>query len=170
MTHMSALVLKLEGHVQHVTRTTTSDGQEVFGVIEFMKLVCKSKNKDYATQVWRGLQNKPEMEGLVVIVPLRIKTSKSRYKQPPPVLRPGPATTRAGLQTLLLVLGDKVKDEFRQVDDSSLNRFMLGDDSMLIEFDFTYDNYFSNGQNNGQKSIHYNHYNFMPPAYTPNNE
>ena len=64
--------------------------------------------------------------------------TSSPYKQPPPVLRPGPATTRAGLQKLLLVLGDKVKDEFRQVDDSALNRFMVGDCSSIIEFDFTY--------------------------------
>jgi len=31
---------------------------------------------------------------------------------------------------------------------------------------------FSNGQKeiSGQKQIHYNHYNFMPPACTPNNQ
>ena len=73
-----------------------------------------------------------------MIVPLRIKTSKSPYKQPPPVLRPGPATTRAGLQTLLFVLGDKVKDEFRHGGDSAFTRFMLGDCSSIIEFDFTF--------------------------------
>jgi hypothetical protein len=34
-----------------------------------------------------------------------------------------------GLQRLLLVLGDKVKDEFRQVDDNTFTRFMAGDTS-----------------------------------------
>ena len=137
MAHMSALVLKLEGHA-HVRTTITSDGQEVFSIIDFIKLVCNGKSEGYAGRLWPRLENKPELEGLVVIVPLRIKTSKSPYKQPPPVLRPGPATTRAGLQTLLLVLGDKLKDEFRQADDSAFTRFMLGDCSSIIEFDFTF--------------------------------
>ncbi len=138
MTNMSSLVLQLEGHVQYVRTTVTADGQEVFSIINFIQLVCKGKSDNYAARLWPSLQNLPEMDGLVVVVPLRIKTSKSPYKQPPPVLRPGPATTRAGLQKLLLVLGDKVKDEFRQVDDSTLNRFMVGDCSSIIEFDFTY--------------------------------
>lgn len=64
--------------------------------------------------------------------------TSSLYKKTPPVLRPGPATTRVGLQKLLLVLGDKVNDEFHQVDDSALNRFMVEDCSSIIEFDFTY--------------------------------
>jgi len=138
MAHMSALVLKLEGHAQHVRKTATSEGQEVFSIIDFMKLVCQGKSEGYAGRLWPRLENKSELEGLVVVVPLRIKTSKSPYKQPPPVLRPGPATTRAGLQKLLLVLGDKVKDEFRQVDDSALNRFMAGESCRIIELDFTY--------------------------------
>jgi hypothetical protein len=37
-----------------------------------------------------------------------------------------------------LVLGDKVKDEFRQVDDSAFNRFILGDSSRVMVFDFVY--------------------------------
>ena len=138
MSHMSSLVLQLEGYVQYVRTTVTTDDQEVFSIIDFMKLVCKGKSDNYAARLWPSLQNLPEMDGLVVVVPLRIKTSKSPYKQPPPVLRPGPATTRGGLQKLLLVLGDKVKDEFRHVDDSALNRFMVGDCSSIIEFDFTY--------------------------------
>ena len=138
MSHMSSLVLQLEGYVQYVRTTVTADDQEVFSIIDFMKLVCKGKSDNYAARLWPSLQNLPEMDGLVVVVPLRIKTSKSPYKQPPPVLRPGPATTRTGLQKLLLVLGDKVKDEFRQVDDSALNRFMVGGCSSIIEFDFTY--------------------------------
>ena len=133
MSHMSSLVLQLEGHVQYVRMTPTADGQEVFSIIDFMKLVCKGKSDNYAARLWPSLQNLPEMDGLVVVVPLRIKTSKSPYKQPPPVLRPGPATTRAGLQKLLLVLGDKVKDEFRQVDDNAFTRFMAGDRSRFID-------------------------------------
>jgi hypothetical protein len=39
MAHMSALVLKLEGHA-HVRTAITSDGQEVFSIINFIKLVC----------------------------------------------------------------------------------------------------------------------------------
>ena len=135
---MSSLVLKLEGHVQHVRTTATSEGQEVFSIIDFMKLVCKGKSDNYATRLWPSLENLSEMEGLVVVVPLQMKSPKSPYKQPPPVLRPGPATTRTGLQKLLLVLGDKVKDEFRQVDDSAFHCFMTGDATMLIEFDFTF--------------------------------
>ena len=135
---MSALVLQLEGHVQYVRTTVTSDDQEVFSILDFMKLVCKGKSDNYAGRLWPSLKNLPEMDGLVVDIPLRIKTSKSPYKQPPPVLRPGPATTRVGLQKLLLVLGDKVKDDFRQLDDSPFTRFMVGDNSRITELDFTY--------------------------------
>ena len=135
---MSELVLQLEGYVQYVRTTVTADGHEVFSILDFMKLVCKSKSDYYAYQLWSRLQNLPEMEGLVVVVPLRIKSPKSPYKQPPPVLRPGPATTRVGLQRLLLVLDKKVKDEFRQLDDSTFTRFMTGDNSRITEFDFTY--------------------------------
>ena len=135
---MSSLVLQLEGYVQYVRMTPTSDGQEVFSIIDFMKLVCKSKSDNYAGRLWPHLENKPELEGLVVDVPLRIKSSKSPYKQPPPVTHQGPATSRVGLQKLLLVLDKKVKDEFRQVDDSAFTRFMAGDDSRITEFDFTY--------------------------------
>ena len=39
MAHMSALVLKLEGHA-HVRTAITSDGQEVFLITNFIKLVC----------------------------------------------------------------------------------------------------------------------------------
>ena len=134
---MSSLVLQLEGHVQYVRMTPTSDGQEVFSIIDFMKLVCKSKSDNYAGRLWPHLENKPELEGLVVVVPLQIKCQKSPYKQPV-VTRLGPATSRVGLQKLLLVLGDKVKDDFRQVDDSAFTRFMAGDDSRITEFDFTY--------------------------------
>jgi hypothetical protein len=135
---MSALVLKLEGHAQHVRTTATADGQEVFLIIDFMKLVCQGKSEGYAGRLWPRLENKSELEGLVVVVPLKMKSSKSPYKQPPLPTHVGPATTRAGLQKLLLVLGDKVKDEFRQVDDIALNRFMAGDGSRIIELDFTY--------------------------------
>ena len=132
MTHMSWWVLKLEGHVQHVRITNISYGPRVFSIIDVMKLVCKS---DYAT-TWKNVKNLPEIEGLIMVVPLRIKSPPTPYK-PPVVTRLGPAMTRAGLQKLLLVLGDKVKDEFRQVDDSVFNLFMSGDDSMITEFDFT---------------------------------
>jgi hypothetical protein len=138
MTRMSGCALKLEGHVQYVRTTATSDDQEVFSIMDFIKLVCKSKSDNYASRLWPRLETLSEMEGLIVEVPLRMKSPKSPYKQPPPVLRPGPATTRAGLQKLLLVLGDKVKDEFRQVDDSAFNRFMVGTNSMITEFDFTF--------------------------------
>jgi hypothetical protein len=138
MARMSGCALKLEGHVQHVRTTATSDDQEVFSIMDFITLVCKSKSNNYASRLWPNLETSSEMEGLIVEVPLQIKSSKSPYKQPPPVLRPGPATTRAGLQKLLLVLGAKVKDEFRQVDDSAFNRFMGGDSSQVVVFDFTY--------------------------------
>ena len=135
---MSSLVLQLEGYVQYVRTTVTADDQEVFSIIDFMKLVCKGKSDNYAARLWPSLQNLPEMDGLVVVVPFPIKIRKSSYKQPPTPTREGPVTTRMGLQKLLLVLGDKVKDEFRQVDDNALNRFMVGDCSSIIEFDFTY--------------------------------
>ena len=138
MIHMSAWVLKLEGHVQHVRTTATSDGHEAFSIINFIQLVCKGKSDNYAARLWSSLKNLPEMDGLVVDVPLRIKSPKSPYKQPPPPTRLGPATTRAGLQKLLLVLGNKVKNEFRQLDDSPFTRFMTGDDSRITELDFTY--------------------------------
>ena len=138
MAHMSAWGLKLEGHVQHVRITGTSDGLEVFSIIDFMKLVCKGTSPSYATRLWPRLEHLCEMEFLVVLVPLPMKSSKSPYKQPPLPTRVGPATTRAGLQRLLFVLGDKVKDEFRQLDDNALNRFILGDFSGIVICDFTY--------------------------------
>jgi hypothetical protein len=135
---MSWWVLKLEGHVQHVRIAPTSHGYESFSILDFITLVCKSESDNYATRLWLRLENKSEMDGLVVEVPLPIKSPKSPYKQPPTPTRLGPATTRMGLQKLLFLLGDKVKDEFRQVDDGALNRFMLGDCSSIIQFDFTY--------------------------------
>ena len=159
MTLMSALVLKLDGHVQYVRKTTTSDGQDVFSIKDFVKLVSKSNNVPH-------LKDSPEMEGLVVDVPLRIKSPPTPYK-PPVVTRVGPATTRAGLQKLLLLLGEKMKDEFRQVDDNAFTRFMTGNDSCITEFDFTSTKTLKPRK---EKEIHYNHYNFMPPVYTPNNE
>ena len=164
---MSALVLQLEGHVQYVRTTVISDDQEVFSILDFMKLVCKGKSDNYAGRLWPSLKNKPELEGLVVDVPLQIKCQKSPYKQPV-VTHLGPATTRVGLQKLLLVLGDKVKDEFRQVDDSALNRFMTGDMSGLTEFDFI-STVPRKERKAGVTQIHYNHYNFMPPVHTPSN-
>ena len=113
---MSAVVLRIEGHVQHVRTTGTADG-DLFSVLDFIKLVCKGKSDNYACRLWPRLKNLSELEGLVVVVPLRVKSPPTPYKAPV-MTRLGPATTRAGLQRLLLVLGDKVKDEFRQVDDS----------------------------------------------------
>jgi hypothetical protein len=138
MAHMSGWVLKLEGHVQHVRITGTSDGLEVLSIIDFIKLVCKGTSDNYATRTWPGVEKKFELVGLVVYVPLPIKSPKSPYKQPPTPTSLGPATTRRGLQQLLLVLGDKVKDEFRQVDDSALHRFILGDSSRVMVFNFAY--------------------------------
>ena len=135
MTHMSGLVLKIEGHAQHV-RTTASGGQEVFSIINFIQIVCNGKSKNYAGRLWPRLKALPEMEGLVVDVPLRVKSPPTPYK-PPVVTRVGPATTRAGLQKLLVVLDDKVHDDFRKVDDSDFTRFMAGDNSNFIELDFS---------------------------------
>jgi hypothetical protein len=133
---MPGWVLKLEEHVQHVRIHITSEGQEVLSIIDFMTLVCNGKSLNYATRTWPGVEKK--FDGLVVYVPLPIKSPKSPYKQPPTPTLLGPATTRGGLQTLLVVLGDKVKDEFRQNDDSPLNRFILGDSSRVMVFDFAY--------------------------------
>ena len=163
---MSELALRLEGHMQHVTRTTTSDGQEVFSIIDFMKLVCKGQSEAYIRRLWSVLKNLPEMKDLVVLVPLRIKSPPTPYK-PPVMTRLGPATTRVGLQKLLLVLGDRVKDDFRQPADSAFTRFMAGDRSEFTEFDFS-----STVPRKVRKAevaqVHYNHYNFMPPVHTPN--
>ena len=101
------------------------------------------------------------MEGLVVVVPLRIKSSPTPYK-PPVMTRLGPATTRVGLQKLLLVLGDRVKNDFRQTDDSAFVRFMAGDSSRLTEFDFNSTIPWKE-RKSGVTQIHYNHYNFEPP-------
>jgi hypothetical protein len=135
---MPGWVLKLEEHVQHVRITGTSDGLEVLSIIDFMKLVCNGTSDNYAIRTWPGVERKFELVGLVVYVPLPIKSPKSPYKQPPTPTSLGPATTRRGLQQLLLVLGDKVKDEFRQVDDSALHRFILGDSSRVMVFNFAY--------------------------------
>ena len=165
MTHMSSLVLKIEGYT-HVRITTTSDSREVFSIMDFMKLVCKGQSEAYIRRLWPLLKNLPEMKDLVVLVPLRVKSPPTPYK-PPVMTRLGPATTRVGLQTLLLVLGDRVKDDFRQPVDSAFTRFMAGDRSEFTEFDFS-----STVPRKGRKAevaqVHYNHYNFMPPVHTPN--
>ena len=137
MAHMSARVLKLEGYVQHVRIMTIYCGPRVFSIIDFINLVCKSESENYARRLWPHLKTLFEIHALVVVVPLRVKGPPTSYK-PPVTTRLGPATDLRGLQRLLLVLGDTVKDEFRQVGDSALNRFMLGDCSSIIQFDFTY--------------------------------
>jgi hypothetical protein len=135
---MPEWVLKLEGHVQHVRITGTSDSLEVLSIIDFITLVCKGTGDNYATRTWPGVEKKLELEGLVLYVPLPIKSPKSPYKQPPTPTRLGPVTTRAGLQKLLVVLSAKVKDEFRQGEDNALNRFILGDNSPITMFEFAY--------------------------------
>ena len=130
MTHMPGWVLKLEGHVQHVSITCDCDGLEVLSIIDFMKLVCKRKSVNYATRTWGRVKKDFEVVGSYLYVPLPHK----KCKRPPRSTKFTPATTRMGLQMLLLVLGDKVKDEFRQVD-SALNRFILGDNSQITVVD-----------------------------------
>ncbi len=118
---MSARVLQLEGHVQHVRITTICNGARVFSIIDFINLVCTSESENYARRIWPHLKSLFEIQALVVVVPIQYK--------PPVQTRLGPATNLMGLQRLLLVLGDKVKDEFRQVDDNAFTRFMAGDTS-----------------------------------------
>ena len=139
MTPMSARVLKLEGYVQHVNIMTIYCGPRVFSIIDFINLVCKGGSENYARRLWPHLKNKSEIHeihALIMVVPLRIKSPPTPYK-PPVMTRLGPATCLLGLQRLLLVLGDKVKDEFRQVDDNAFTRFMAGDRSWFIEVDFS---------------------------------
>ena len=129
MTPMSSRVLTLDGYVQHVRMMTLYCGPRVFSIIDFINLVCKSESENYARRLWPHLKTLFEIHALVVVVPLRYK--------PPVKTRLGPATNLMGLQRLLLVLGDKVKDEFRQVDDNAFTRFMAGDRSWFIEVDFS---------------------------------
>ena len=136
MAHMSARVLKLEGYVQHVRITTMYCGPRVFSIVDFINLVCKSESENYARRLWPHLKNLFELHALVVVVPLRVKSPPTPYK-PAVKTRLGPATDLMGLQRLVLVLGDKVKDEFRQVDDNAFTRFMSGDRSRFIEVDFS---------------------------------
>ena len=130
MAHMSERVLKLEGHVQYVRFMTIYCGSRVFSIIDFINLVCKSESENYARRLWPHLKTLFEIHALVVVVPLRVKSPPKPYK-PPVKTRLGPATNLMGLQRLLLVLGDKLKDEFRQVDDNAFTRFMAGDRSRL---------------------------------------
>ena len=136
MAPMSVRVLKLEGYVQHVRIMNIYCGSRVFSIIDFINLVCKSESENYARRVWPHLKNLFEIHALVVVVPLRVKSPPKPYK-PPVKTRLGPATNLMGLQRLLLVLGYKVKDEFRQVDDNAFTRFMAGDRSRFIEVDFS---------------------------------
>jgi hypothetical protein len=136
MAPMSSRVLKLEGHVQHVRIMTIYCGPRVFSIIDFINLVCKGESENYGRRLWPHLKNKSEMEGLVWVVPLRIKSPPTPYKSPV-MTRLGPATNLMGLQMLLLVLGYKVKDEFRQVDDNAFTRFMANDTSRFIDLDFS---------------------------------
>ena len=136
MTPMSSRVLKLDGYVQHVRMMTLYCGPRVFSIIDFINLVCTSESENYARRLWPHLKSLFEIHALVVVVPLRVKSPPTPYK-PPVMTRLGPATCLLGLQRLLLVLGDKVKDEFRQVDDNAFTRFMAGDRSWFIEVDFS---------------------------------
>ncbi len=126
--HMPDLLVQFDVGVT-VRGTTTSEGQEVLSVIDFINIVCK-KSGNYARQLWSRLKKSFEMEGLVVIVRLRVSSPPSPYKQPV-VTRLSPAMTRTGLQFLLVVLGDKVK-----LHESAWTRFMALDRSMITEFDF----------------------------------
>ena len=160
MSHMSARVLKLEGYVQHVRITTIDCGPRVFSIIDFISLVCKSESENYARRLWSHLKTLFEIQALLVVVPLRVKSPPTPYK-PPVKTKPGPATDLMGLQKLLLVLDDRVKGEFRQVDDNAFTRFMAGDRSGFIEVDFSSTLPLKERK---KKQVYYNHYNFMPPA------
>jgi hypothetical protein len=99
----------------------TSNGLDVYGIYDFIHVVCKKSGK-YASRLWNvRLKKSFEDERLVWHVPLRINSVKTHK---------GPALTRVSLHSLLLMLGKRVK-----LDNNALTRFMSGDNSMVIKFD-----------------------------------
>ena len=98
----------------------TSKGLDVFAVYDFINVVCK-RNGKYAASLWNAhLKKSFEYDRLVWHVPLRINSVKTHK---------GPALTLEDLQSLLLMLGKRVK-----FDNNTLTRFMSGNTSMITKF------------------------------------
>ena len=106
---MSALLLKLTGYPP-VQGMTTTDGQQVFSVLDFINLVCQETGS-YSRHAWKYKHP--------------VKTHLS-----PVMTLLSPSMTDRGLKMLLLII-DNVTTDFRQFDDSVFTRFMTGDTSMI---------------------------------------
>ena len=119
---MSALTLKLAGDAT-VRGTTTSHGEQVFSVYEFINVVCR-KTGLYSIQVWvRLLRNHKKPPFCYFKVSFEDNTSHPMHMIP--------AMTIAGLQRLLLILGNKVSGELRQTVEETFKCHMNGDASMI---------------------------------------
>ena len=119
---MSALTLKLAGDAT-VRGTTTSHGEQVFSVYEFINVVCR-KTALYSIQVWvRLLRNHKKPPFCYFKVSFEDNTSHPMHMIP--------AMTIAGLQRLLLILGNKVSGELRQTVEETFKCHMNGDASMI---------------------------------------
>jgi hypothetical protein len=130
---MSALFLRLAGDAT-VRATITADGEHVFSVYDFLDLVCPN-SKSYASVTWSRLTDensvyRDEIKFTMVYLKLQnVGLSDDKKRR----FRKTPVMTLQGLQHLLVILGNKVSAEFRQIVLGVFTRYMAGDRSMLQE-------------------------------------
>jgi hypothetical protein len=130
---MSALLLRLAGDAT-VRATITADGEHVFSVYDFLDLVCPN-SKSYASVTWSRLTDensvyRDEIKFTMVYLKLQnVGLSDDKKRR----FRKTPVMTLQGLQHLLVILGNKVSAEFRQIVLGVFTRYMAGDRSMLQE-------------------------------------
>lgn len=119
---MSALLLKLTGDVT-VRGTTTSNGDQVFSVYEFINGVCQ-KSGLFSKQLWtRLLRDHKKPPFLFWKVSFRSNESNPLHEIP--------AMTMQGLDRLLTILDKKVAAEFRESVEDIFERYTAGDTSMI---------------------------------------
>ena len=130
---MSALLLRLAGDAT-VRATITADGEHVFSVYDFLDLVCPN-SKSYASVTWSRLTDensvyRDEIKFTMVYLKLQnVGLSDDKKRR----FRKTPVMTLQGLQHLLVILGNKISAEFRQIVLGVFTRYMAGDRSMLQE-------------------------------------
>lgn len=119
---MSALVLKLTGDAS-VRGITTSNGDQVFSVHEFINVVCQ-KSGLFSKQLWVRLLRDHKKPPLVHWnVSLRSNDSHPLHEVP--------AMSMQGLERLLMILDQKVAEEIRGGVEDLFKRYTAGDASMI---------------------------------------
>ena len=132
------LVLRFHPSMGEVSGTTTTEGQHLFSVLEFVNVVC-GKTGGYAADEWKRLKSsdlKQEIRRmktrkvhakLAEMVDVKVK-KRSKYKY---IYVSRPAMSVKGLQWLLEQLGAEVDEVFRETVGRVLAGYVAGDRGML---------------------------------------